>query len=49
MSTVWILNLDPKAGRAARLNPRWTTNLSSKVNLPHVINFQAVCSTNLVT
>jgi len=28
---------------------RWTTTLSSKVNLPHAINFRAVCGANLGT
>ena len=28
---------------------RWITILSSKVNLPHVTNFMALCSANLVT
>ena len=28
---------------------RWSTTLSSKVNLPHVINFGAFCGANLVT
>jgi len=28
---------------------RWTTTLSSQVNLPHVINFGASCGANLVT
>ena len=28
---------------------RWTTNLSSKVNLHHAIDFRALCGANLVT
>ena len=28
---------------------RWSTSRSSKVNLPHAINFRALCGTNLVT
>ena len=28
---------------------RWSTTLSSKVNLPHAINFRALCGANLVT
>ena len=28
---------------------RWTTDLSSKVNLPGTINFKALCGTELVT
>jgi len=28
---------------------RWTATLSSKVNLPHIINFRALCRANLVT
>jgi len=28
---------------------RWSTTLSSKVNLPHAINFRAFCSAKLVT
>ena len=28
---------------------RWTTTLSAKVNLPHGINFRALCGANLVT
>jgi len=27
---------------------RWSTTLSSKVNLPHAINFRAKCGANLV-
>ena len=33
-------------GQRGRATTRWTTDLSSKVNLPHAINFEAVCSTN---
>jgi len=28
---------------------RWSTTFSSKVNLPHAINFRALCGVNLVT
>ena len=28
---------------------QWTNTLSSKANLPHAINFRALCSANLVT
>ena len=28
---------------------RWTTTLSSEVNLPHGINFGALCGANMVT
>ena len=28
---------------------RWSTTLSSKVNLPHTIDFGALCGANLVT
>ena len=28
---------------------RWSPNLSSKVNVPHVIDFRALCGSNLVT
>jgi len=28
---------------------RWSTALSSKVNLPHAVNFKALCGANLVT
>ena len=28
---------------------RWSTNLSSKVNMPHIINFEAKCGAHLVT
>ena len=28
---------------------RWSTTLSSKVNLPHAIKFRALCGENLVT
>ena len=28
---------------------RWSTTLASKVNLPHAINFRALCGANLVT
>ena len=28
---------------------RWSTTLSSKVNLPHAINLRALCGANLVT
>jgi len=31
------------------LPTRWTTTLSSQVNLPHAINFRASCGANLVT
>ena len=35
---------------ARRCRPaRWSTTLSSKVNLPHVIDFRALCVANLVT
>ena len=31
------------------LPTQWSTILSSKVNLPHIINFRAICAANLVT
>jgi len=34
---------------ADQLSKRWSTTLSSKVNLPHAINFGALCDANLVT
>ena len=33
----------------ATMSTRWSTTLSSKVNLPHAINFRALCGANLVT
>ena len=35
--------------RQTRLPSRWSTNLSSKVNLPHAIDFGAKCGAHLVT
>jgi len=32
-----------------RVSTRWTTSLSSKLNLPHAINFRAVCGAHVVT
>ena len=32
-----------------RGSSRWTTNLSTKVNLPHAIELRASCGANLVT
>ena len=34
---------------SAFLTTRWTTPRSSKVNLPHAINFRALCGANSVT
>ena len=31
------------------VSTRWSTTLSSKVNLPHAINFRASCGADLVT
>jgi len=36
-------------GSAPGPTTRWTTTLSSKVNLPDPINFRALCGANLVT
>ena len=42
-------NLSWKTPESAPQITRWSTTLSSKVNLPHVINFRALCGANLVT
>ena len=36
-------------GAGWRPSTRWTTTLSSKVKLPHAINFRALCGANVVT
>jgi len=36
-------------GDGVERTARWTTALSSKVNLIHAINIRAVCGSNLVT
>ena len=51
------LSLTPKSARRntkhetwkpAQPTARWSTTLPSKVNLPHAINFRAVCGANLL-
>jgi hypothetical protein len=40
---------DPVSQSSFSLPKRWSTTLSSKVKLPHVISFWALCGANLVT
>ena len=40
---------DPKSCEESLVSTRWSTALSSKVNLPHAVNFRAVCGASLTT
>ena len=41
--------LYPSSPSRTSLSTRWSSSLSSKVNLPHAMNFRSLCGENLVT
>ena len=46
-STLYPLPSEPSFAMSS--TTRWSTTLSSKVNLPHIFNFRALCCANLAT
>jgi len=44
-----VLQISAKIGCRGRSSTRWSTHLSSKVNLPHAVGFLSLCGANLVT